>query len=124
ATVTYTVTNQGNLPLHAVQVEDPGLALAPGAPDCGGQGGTVPVLAVGASASCTTTVRLPPGTYRSTGRASGSDRATTLGAGGERVSAPVLTAGASAVFVVGGGVGAGTGGASAGSSSGAPGAGA
>ncbi|WP_411070836.1 hypothetical protein [Streptomyces sp. cmx-4-25] len=118
-TVTYTVTNRGNLPLQAVRVEDPGLALAPGAPDCGGQGGTVPVLAVGTSALCTATVRLAPGTYRSTGRASGSDRATTLGAGGERVSAPVITAGASAAFVVGGGVGAGAGaGAGAGSGSG------
>ncbi len=100
ATVTYTVTNRGNLPLHTVRVEDPGLALAPGAPDCGGQGGTVAVLAPDTSAFCRTTVRLRPGTYRSTGRASGSDRATTLGAGGERVTAPVLTAGTSTVFVV------------------------
>ncbi|MFI9119342.1 hypothetical protein ACIGW0_08095 [Streptomyces bikiniensis] len=100
ADVTYTVANQGNLPLYAVRVEDPGLALAPGAPDCGGQGGTVAVLAPDTSALCRATVRLRPGTYRSTGRVSGSDRATTLGAGGERVSAPVLTAGASAVFVV------------------------
>ncbi|MFF5450656.1 hypothetical protein ACFY40_05320 [Streptomyces sp. NPDC012950] len=100
ATVTYTVTNRGNLPLHAVRVEDPGLALAPGAPDCGGGGGTVAVLAPDTSAFCRATVRLRPGTYRSTGRASGSDRATTLGAGGERVTAPVLTAGTSTVFVV------------------------
>ncbi|MGW4722876.1 hypothetical protein [Streptomyces sp. NPDC004291] len=100
ATVTYTVTNRGNLPLYTVRVEDPGLALAPGAPDCGGQGGTVAVLAPDTSAFCRATVRLRPGTYRSTGRASGSDRATTLGAGGERVTAPVLTAGTSTVFVV------------------------
>ncbi|MFE0777897.1 hypothetical protein [Streptomyces sp. NPDC058861] len=100
ATVTYTVTNRGNLPLYAVRVEDPGLALAPGAPDCGGQGGTVAVLAPDTSALCRAALRLRPGTYRSTGRASGTDRATTFGAGGERVSAPVLTAGTSAVFVV------------------------
>ncbi|MFC8539450.1 hypothetical protein [Streptomyces sp. NPDC057244] len=100
ATVTYTVTNRGNLPLYAVRIEDPGLALAPGAPDCGGQGGTVAVLAPDTSALCRAALRLRPGTYRSTGRASGSDRATTFGAGGERVSAPVLTAGTSAVFVV------------------------
>ncbi|MFF4870274.1 hypothetical protein [Streptomyces sp. NPDC000961] len=100
ATVTYTVTNRGNLPLYTVRVEDPGLALAPGAPDCGGRGGTVAVLAPDTSAFCRTTVRLRPGTYRSAGRASGSDRATTLGTGGERVTAPLLTAGASAVFVV------------------------
>ncbi|WP_432120941.1 hypothetical protein [Streptomyces sp. S1] len=100
ATVTYTVTNRGNLPLYTVRVEDPGLALTPGAPDCGGQGGTVAVLAPDTSAFCRATVRLRPGTYRSTGRASGSDRATTLGAGGERVTAPVLTAGTSTVFVV------------------------
>ncbi|MFC9384938.1 hypothetical protein [Streptomyces venezuelae] len=107
ATVTYTVTNLGNRPLHAVRVDDPALGLRAGsgtgagaAVDCGGRPGTVPVLAPGASARCTATVRRPPGTHRSTGLASGTDRVTTYGPGGARVPAPTLVARSSAVFTL------------------------
>ncbi|MFI9294218.1 hypothetical protein H4W23_19905 [Streptomyces gardneri] len=100
ATVAYTVTNHGNRPLHAVRIGDPGLGLAPGATDCGAGGGAVAVLAPGASARCTAVVRRPPGTHRSTGVASGSDRITTYGPRGERLPAPVLTARSSAVFTL------------------------
>ncbi|WP_329622415.1 hypothetical protein OG357_19880 [Streptomyces sp. NBC_01255] len=98
--VAYTVTNRGNRAVHAVRVEDPGLGLAPGSLDCGAGGGTVAVLAPGASARCTAVVRRPPGTHRSTGIASGSDRVTTYGPGGERLLAPTLTARSSAVFTL------------------------
>ncbi|MDV5146896.1 hypothetical protein R1T08_22560 [Streptomyces sp. SBC-4] len=98
--VAYTVTNRGNRPVHAVRVGDPGLGLAPEALDCGAGGGTVAVLAPGASARCTALVRRPPGTHRSTGLASGSDRVTTYGPGGERLPAPTLTARSSAVFTL------------------------
>ncbi|MFE7552408.1 hypothetical protein [Streptomyces gardneri] len=100
ATVAYTVTNHGNRPLHAVRIGDPGLGLAPGATDCGAGGGVVAVLAPGSSARCTAVVRRPPGTHRSTGVASGSDRITTYGPRGERLPAPVLTARSSAVFTL------------------------
>ncbi|MEU1867076.1 hypothetical protein [Streptomyces gardneri] len=100
ATVAYTVTNHGNRPLHAVRIGDPGLGLAPGATDCGAGGGAVAVLAPGASARCTAVVRRSPGTHRSTGVASGSDRITTYGPRGERLPAPVLTARSSAVFTL------------------------
>ncbi|MFE1908915.1 hypothetical protein ACFW96_35400 [Streptomyces gardneri] len=100
ATVAYTVTNHGNRPLHTVRIGDPGLGLAPGATDCGAGGGAVAVLAPGASARCTAVVRRPPGTHRSTGVASASDRITTYGPRGERLPAPVLTARSSAVFTL------------------------
>ncbi len=100
ATLTYTVTNRGNRPLHAVRVEDTALGLRAGAVDCAGRPGTVPLLAPGASARCTATVRRAPGTHRSTGLASGSDRVTTYGTGGGRVRAPTLVARSSAVFTV------------------------
>ncbi|WP_190413353.1 DUF11 domain-containing protein [Streptomyces venezuelae] len=107
ATVTYTVTNLGNRPLHAVRVDDPALGLRAGsgtgagaAVDCGGRPGTVPVLAPGASARCTATVRRPPGTHRSTGLASGTDRVTTYGPDGARIPAPTLVARSSAVFTL------------------------
>ncbi|MFI9210854.1 hypothetical protein ACIGW7_22410 [Streptomyces sp. NPDC053253] len=100
ATVAYTVTNHGNRPVHAVRITDPGLGLAPGALDCGAGGGTVAVLAAGSSARCTAVVRRPPGTHRSTGLASGSDRVTTYGPGGERLPAPTITARSSAVFTL------------------------
>ncbi|WP_157870087.1 MULTISPECIES: hypothetical protein [unclassified Streptomyces] len=102
ATVTYTVTNHGNRPLHAVLVGDTALGLRAGAVDCAGHPGTVPLLAPGASARCTATVRRPPGTHRSTGLASGSDRVTTYGPGGGRVPPPTLVARSSAVFTVAG----------------------
>lgn len=98
--VAYIVTNRGNRAVHAVRVGDPGLGLAPGALDCGAGGGTVAVLAPGASARCTAVVRRPYGTHRSTGLASGSDRVTTYGPGGERLLAPTLTARSSAVFTL------------------------
>ncbi|MFE6068244.1 hypothetical protein [Streptomyces sp. NPDC056525] len=100
ATLTYTVTNHGNRPLHAVRVEDTALGLRAGAVDCAGRPGTVPLLAPGASARCTATVRRPPGTHRSTGLASGSDRVTTYGPGGERVPAPTLVGRSAAVFTL------------------------
>ncbi|MEU7294030.1 hypothetical protein AB0A76_12615 [Streptomyces exfoliatus] len=100
ATLTYTVTNRGNRALHAVRVEDTALGLRAGAVDCAGRPGTVPLLAPGASARCTATVRRAPGTHRSTGLASGSDRVTTYGTGGGRVRAPTLVARSSAVFTV------------------------
>lgn len=114
ATVTYTVTNRGNRPVHAVRVEDPALRLGPGAVNCDG---TVALLAPGASARCTATVRRPPGTHRSTGLATGSDRVATYDAGGRLAPAPTLTARSSATFTIAspraaaGGAGAGSGGA-------------
>ncbi|MFI1713687.1 hypothetical protein [Streptomyces litmocidini] len=100
AAVTYTVANRGNRPLHAVRVEDTALPLGPGSVDCGGRAGTVALLPPGASARCTATVRRPPGTHRSTGLATGSDRVPTLDAGGALVPAPTLTARSSAAFTV------------------------
>ncbi|MEU3693495.1 hypothetical protein [Streptomyces narbonensis] len=100
ATVAYTVTNHGNRPLHAVRIGDPGLGLAPGTADCGAGARAVALLAPGASARCTAVVRRPPGTHRSTGVASGSDRVTTYGPRGERLPAPTLTARSSAVFTL------------------------
>ncbi|WP_329280592.1 DUF7507 domain-containing protein [Streptomyces sp. NBC_00691] len=100
AALTYTVTNHGNRPLHAVRVEDPALGLRAGSVDCAGRPGTVPLLAPGASARCTAAVRRAPGTHRSTGLASGSDRVTTYGPGGGRVPAPTLVARSAAAFTV------------------------
>ncbi|MFJ2783438.1 MULTISPECIES: hypothetical protein [unclassified Streptomyces] len=100
ATVTYTVANRGDRPLYAVLVTDPALGLGAAAVDCSGRPGTVPVLAPGASARCTATVRRPPGTYRSTGTAAGSDRVTTYGPDGARVPAPTLVARSAADFTV------------------------
>ncbi|MFC8508603.1 hypothetical protein ACFU3J_04455 [Streptomyces sp. NPDC057411] len=115
AVVRYTVTNPGNRPLHAVRLSDPGLGAVPGGIDCGTDSpGTVPLLAPGASAGCTATVRRAPGTYRSTGLASGSDRVTTIGEGGTPVPAPELTARASAQFRLTAGTGPGAAGAGAG----------
>uniref|UniRef100_UPI003F845514 DUF7507 domain-containing protein n=1 Tax=Streptomyces venezuelae TaxID=54571 RepID=UPI003F845514 len=105
ATVTYTVTNLGNRPLHTVRVDDPALGLRAGsgaAVECGGRAGTVSVLAPGASARCTATVRRPPGTHRSTGLASATDRVTTYGPDGAPVPAPALVARSSAVFTLAG----------------------
>ncbi|MFD3532880.1 hypothetical protein [Streptomyces sp. NPDC058661] len=100
ATVTYTVTNRGNRPLHAVRVLDTALGLRGGSVDCAGRPGTVPLLAPGASVPCTATVRRLPGTHRSAGVASGSDRVTTYSPGGSRVAAPTLVARSSAEFTV------------------------
>ncbi|MFB7515549.1 hypothetical protein [Streptomyces sp. NPDC056144] len=97
ATVTYTVTNLGNRGVHRVRVEDAALKVAA---SCGGTGRVVPLLAPGASARCTATVRRPYGTHRSTGVASGSDRVRTYGAGGQALPAPTLTARSSAVFTL------------------------
>ncbi|MFE3069108.1 hypothetical protein [Streptomyces sp. NPDC059247] len=108
-TVTYTVANRGDRPLYAVLVTDPALGLGAAAVDCAGRPGTVPVLAPGASARCTATVRRAPGTYRSTGTASGSDRVTTYGPDGARVPAPTLVARAAADFTVPGRQGTGPG---------------
>ncbi|MFF9849344.1 hypothetical protein [Streptomyces litmocidini] len=118
AAVTYTVANRGNQVLHAVRVEDTALPLGPGAVDCGGRAGTVPLLPPGASVRCTATVLRPPGTHRSTGLATGSDRVPTLDAGGAPVPAPTLTARSSAAFTIpappgGAGVGGGSGGSGA-----------
>ncbi len=122
AAVTYTVANRGNQTLYAVRVVDTALRLGPGTLDCGGRTGTVALLLPGASASCTATVRRPPGTHRSTGLATGTDRIPTLDAGGSLVSAPTLTARSSTAFTVlspprgaGGGGGSGGSGASGGS---------
>ncbi|MFI2734962.1 hypothetical protein [Streptomyces sp. NPDC018711] len=97
ATVTYTVTNIGNRPVHAVRVGDTALGLGLGTVDCGG---TAPVLSPGASVRCTATVRRPPGTHRSTGLATGTDRVPTYDAAGTLVPAPALTARSSAVFTI------------------------
>ncbi|MGW5775876.1 DUF7507 domain-containing protein [Streptomyces sp. NPDC003863] len=122
AVITYVVSNTGNLALHGVRVTDTALRL--GAVDCGRAG--VARLVPGASARCTATVRLPPGTHRSTGLATGSDRVPTYDAFGDLAPAPTLTARSSAAFTVaaprvagagggrGGSAGSGAGGASAG----------
>lgn len=118
ATVTYTVTNRGNQPVRAVRVEDPALRLGPGAVDCGAGTGTLALLAPGASARCTATVLRPPGTHRSTGLATGSDRVPTYDAAGVLVPAPALTARSSAAFTIASPTASGVGG-----GSGVPGAG-
>ncbi|MFE5590177.1 hypothetical protein [Streptomyces sp. NPDC056549] len=132
ATVTYTVTNRGNQPVRAVRVEDPALRLGPGSVDCGAGTGTLALLAPGASARCTATVLRPPGTHRSTGLATGSDRVPTYDARGALVPAPALTARSSAAFTIaspavsgaGGGSGVpGGGGGGSGGSGGGPGSG-
>ncbi|MER7947469.1 hypothetical protein ABTY59_08795 [Streptomyces sp. NPDC096079] len=126
ATVTYTVTNRGNQALRSVRVEDPALRLGPGSVGCGGSAGSIALLAPGSSVRCTATVRRPPGTHRSTGLATGSDRVPTFDAGGALVPAPALTARSSAVFTIasarapGAGGAPGTGGA-AGAGAGGPG---
>ncbi|MFF8610601.1 hypothetical protein ACF06X_32325 [Streptomyces sp. NPDC015346] len=93
--VRYTLTNPGDQPLHGVQLTDPALGPVSGGIDCGGGGNTVPLLGPGASASCTAVVRGPLGQPGATGVASGSDRVTTVGPGGEPVAPPPLTARAS-----------------------------
>ncbi|MFF7439840.1 hypothetical protein [Streptomyces sp. NPDC008122] len=122
AVIAYVVSNTGNLALHGVRVADTALRL--GTVDCG-RGG-IARLVPGASARCTATVRLPPGTHRSTGLATGSDRVPTYDAFGDLVPAPTVTTRSSAAFTVaaprvaaagegrGGGTGGGAGGASAG----------
>ncbi|MER7535614.1 hypothetical protein ABTX77_12605 [Streptomyces sp. NPDC097704] len=122
AVIAYVVSNRGNLALHGVRVADTALRL--GAVDCG-RGG-IARLVPGASARCTATVRLPPGTHRSTGLATGSDRVPTYDAFGDLVPAPTVTTRSSAAITVaapraatagggrGGGAGSGAGGASAG----------
>ncbi|MFF2775061.1 hypothetical protein ACFVU3_09145 [Streptomyces sp. NPDC058052] len=100
ATLAYTVTNRGNRALYGVRVTDPALRLSAGGVDCGGRPGLVPVLAPGASARCTATVRRPAGTHRSTGLATGTDRVGTYGPDGRLLPAPLLTARAGASFRV------------------------
>ncbi|MFI8367367.1 hypothetical protein [Streptomyces sp. NPDC085466] len=100
ATLTYTVTNQGNRALRDVRVTDPALGLSGDAVDCGGRPGLVPVLAPGTSARCTATVRRPSGTHRSTGLATGTDRIGTYAPDGRVVPAPLLTARAAGSFTV------------------------
>ncbi|MFF6885278.1 hypothetical protein ACFY9F_19160 [Streptomyces sp. NPDC012421] len=100
ATLTYTVTNQGNRALRDVRVTDPALGLSGAAVDCGGRPGLVPVLAPGTSARCTATVRRPSGTHRSTGLAAGTDRIRTYVPDGRLVPAPLLTARAAGSFTV------------------------
>ncbi|MEU2659071.1 hypothetical protein ABZ615_27600, partial [Streptomyces sp. NPDC007325] len=100
ATLTYTVTNRGNRALRDVRVTDPALGLSGDAVDCGGRPGLVPVLAPGAAARCTATVRRPSGTHRSTGLATGTDRIGTYAPGGRLVPAPLLTARAAGSFTV------------------------
>lgn len=123
AVVGYTVTNLGNHPVHTIRLTD---AVLGAGIDCGtGPAATLPVLAPGASAGCTATVRRPPGTHRSAGTATGSDRVTTFGEHGETVPAPELTAHASALFRVvaavgDGGAGGGGGGGGDGGVPGAP----
>ncbi|MFF0751285.1 hypothetical protein [Streptomyces sp. NPDC004267] len=92
AAVTYTVTNPGNRTVYAVRLADPVLGAVAGSVAC------VAELAPGAVAGCSATVRRPPGTYRSAGLASGSDRVTTVDEHGDRVAAPLLTARAAAAF--------------------------
>ncbi|MFB7361513.1 hypothetical protein [Streptomyces hydrogenans] len=97
AVVTYTVANRGNRPLHDVRVADPALGLSGRGVDCG----AVPLrLAPGASARCVATVRRPPGTHRSTGVATGTDRVATYAPGGRRLPAPLLTARSTGSFTV------------------------
>ncbi|MFE4655726.1 hypothetical protein ACFRFJ_03385 [Streptomyces hydrogenans] len=97
AVVTYTVANRGNRPLHDVRVTDPALGLSGRGVDCG----AVPLrLAPGASARCVATVRRPPGTHRSTGLATGTDRVATYAPGGRRLPAPLLTARSTGSFTV------------------------
>ncbi|MFJ6408078.1 hypothetical protein ACIQK9_21425 [Streptomyces hydrogenans] len=97
AVVTYTVANRGNRPLHDVRVTDPALGLSGRGVDCG----AVPLrLAPGASARCVATVRRPPGTHRSTGVATGTDRVATYASGGRRLPAPLLTARSTGSFTV------------------------
>ncbi|WP_031014788.1 hypothetical protein [Streptomyces sp. NRRL F-5727] len=100
AAVTYTVANRGNRALYDVRLTDPALRLSPGALDCGGRPGVVPVLPSGASVRCTATVRRPAGTHRSTGVATATDRVGTYDSAGRRVPAPLLTARAGASFTV------------------------
>ncbi|MEU8540246.1 hypothetical protein AB0C52_09680 [Streptomyces sp. NPDC048717] len=97
AVVSYTVTNRGDRPLYELRLTDTALGAAPGAPGC------VTALAPGVSAGCTATVRRPPGSYRSTGRVTGTDRITTLAEDGSRVPPPLLTADATADFRIPGG---------------------
>ncbi|MFG2116741.1 hypothetical protein ACGFRB_29580 [Streptomyces sp. NPDC048718] len=97
AVVSYTVTNRGDRPLYELRLTDTALGAAPGAPGC------VTALAPGVSAGCTATVRRPPGSYRSTGRVTGTDRITTLAEDGSRVPPPLLTADATAAFRIPGG---------------------
>ncbi|MGW3371548.1 DUF7507 domain-containing protein [Streptomyces hydrogenans] len=97
AVVTYTVANRGNRPLHDVRVTDPALGLSGRGVDCG----AAPLrLAPGASARCVATVRRPPGTHRSTGLATGTDRVATYAPGGRRLPAPLLTARSTGSFTV------------------------
>ncbi|MER5736124.1 hypothetical protein ABT117_10660 [Streptomyces sp. NPDC002262] len=97
AVVTYTVANRGNRTLHDVRVTDPGLGLSGRGVDCGAG----PLrLAPGASARCTATVRRPPGTHRSAGLATATDRVATYAPGGRRLPAPLLTARATGSFTV------------------------
>ncbi|MFD8012301.1 hypothetical protein [Streptomyces sp. NPDC058955] len=100
AAVTYTVANRGNRALYDVRLADPALRLSAAGLDCGGRPGLVPVLAPGASARCTATVRRPAGTHRSTGVATATDRVRTYDGAGRVVPAPLLTARAGASFTV------------------------
>ncbi|MFD6758032.1 hypothetical protein [Streptomyces roseolus] len=100
AALTYTVSNPGDHALYDVRLTDPALRLSGRELDCGGRAGTVPLLAPGASARCTATVRRPPGVHRSTGVATGTDRVTTYAPDGRRLAAPPLTARAGASFTV------------------------
>ncbi|MFK8909227.1 hypothetical protein, partial [Streptomyces sp. YS-3] len=88
AEVRYVLTNPGNRPLYDVQLADP--ELAPGRIDCSGHA-DVPELLPGTAMTCTARVVRPPGTYRSAGKATGSDWTVTLGPTGGNEPPPVLT---------------------------------
>ncbi|MCX4830198.1 hypothetical protein OG746_15815 [Streptomyces sp. NBC_01016] len=98
AHVTYTVTNPGNRPLHDIRVTDPG--LAPDRIDCAHGRPVVPRLAPGATAECGGDVRRAPGTYTGRGLAEGSDLIRTIGARGEEVAPPRLSARATTRLVI------------------------
>ncbi|MEU1098907.1 hypothetical protein ABZ389_37605, partial [Streptomyces sp. NPDC005877] len=97
AEVRYVLTNPGNRTVYDVRLADP--ALAPGRIDCSGRT-NVPDLPPGTSVTCAAQVVRPPGTYRSAGVATGSDRTITLGPAGGGEAPPVLTAHASLSFSV------------------------
>ncbi|MET9361634.1 hypothetical protein ABZX93_12015 [Streptomyces sp. NPDC006632] len=97
AEIHYVVANPGNRTVYAIALADP--VLAPGRLDCAGQE-DIPELRPGASLTCTARVRRGPGSYRSAGTATGSDRTDTLDPEGRSIAPPVLSARADADFVL------------------------